>query len=310
MSATFLQLQQNLATQVGMDQTISSNATLLKRWLNKSQQRILRAFEWPFNRAQSPLVIQTTPDYTTGTIVTTAGSTSITFSTVPKDINGNNVSVANYYLQTSSSNDWYKIVTHTSGTTTATLEIAAIYTSATATVTIRKTFYTTSSAVDRIIQINQSVVPYQLVEVSPEYYQSINSGFLGSGPPRVYLPAGLDSSGFPQFRLWPNPDAVINLYIDYLKTATDMVADGDTCVIPDKWSTTILVEGGKCEAFEFLDDSQQETTEREFKEGIEEMKTEYETSLHRHRVMTAADQQPMSGGLGYLPLPFNYPRGS
>lgn len=310
MSTTFLSLQQNLAGQVGLDQTISSNATLLKRWLNKSQQKILRAFEWPFNRASYPLVIQTVPDYSTGTILTTAGSTSVTFSTAPKDVNGNNVSVANRYLQTSGSNDWYRITAHTSGTTAGTLEAAAIYTATAATLTIRKTFYSTTSAVDRIIQVNQSVVPYQLVEVSPEFYQSINSGFLGSGPPRVYLPAGLDSSGYPQFRLWPNPDSTLNLYVDYLKTATDMSSDSDTSVIPDKWATSVLVDGAKCEAFEFLDDSQQETGEREFKSGIEEMKTEYETSLHRHRVMTAADQQPMSGGLGYLPLPFNYPRGS
>lgn len=310
MSTTFLALQQDLAGQVGLDQTISSNATLLKRWLNKSQQRILRAFEWPFNRASTPLVVQTTPDYSTGTIATTAGSTSVTFSVAPTNSGGSNVSVANRYLQTSSSNDWYKITAHTSGSTSATLEIAAIYTATVATLTIRKTFYSTDSTVDRIIQVNQSVVPYQLVECSPEFYQSINSGFLGSGPPRVYLPAGLDSSGYPQFRLWPNPDATINLYIDYLKTATNMSADSDTSVIPDKWATSVLIDGAKCEAFEFLDDSQQDTEEVHFQKDLEEMKTEYETSLHRHRVMTAADQQPMSGGLGYLPLPFNYPRGS
>jgi len=40
------------------------------------------------------------------------------------------------------------------------------------------------------------------------------------------------------------------------------------------------------------------------------MKTEYELGLHRHRVMTAADNQPVGGNLGYMPLPFNYPRGS
>lgn len=304
MSVTFLALQQNLAAQVGLDQTISSNATLLKRWLNKSQQRILRAFEWPFNRASTPLVVQTVVDYTTGTVATTAGSTTVTFSaTIASSKTGQ-------YLQTLSSSDWYRITAHTAGTATATLEIGALYAATADTYTIRKFFYSTSSAVDRIIQINQSVVPYQLSETSPEYYQSINAGFLGSGPPRVYLPAGLDSSGYPQFRLWPNPDSAINLYIDYLKTATDMSADADTCVIPDKWATTVLVDGAKTEAFEFLDDGQQTSTEQNFKAGIEEMKTEYETSLHRHRVMTAADQQASGSGLGYLPLPYNYPRGS
>lgn len=124
------------------------------------------------------------------------------------------------------------------------------------------------------------------------------------------MPSGLDSSGYPQFRVWPNPDAAINLYVDYLKVWTDMSADSDTCVIPDKWSTTVLLDGAKTYAFEFLDDSQQDFEENNFRAGIEEMKTEYETSLHRHRVMTASDNQPVGGSMGYLPLPFNYPRDS
>lgn len=304
MSVSFLALQQNLAGQVGLDQTITSNATLLKRWLNKSQQRILRAFEWPFNLASTPLVVQTVLDYTTGTVATTAGSTTVTFSaTIASSKTGQ-------YFQSVSSLDWYKITAHTAGTATATIEIAALYTATAATYTIRKFYYSTSSAVDRIIQVNQSIIPYQLIETTPEYFQSFNPGFLASGTPRMYMPAGLDSSGYPQFRLWPNPDAAINLYVDYLKTGTDMSADSDTCVIPDKWSTTILVDGAKAEAFEFLDDTQQDSEDMKFRAGIEEMKTEYETSLHRHRVMTSADNQAMGGNLGYLPLPGYYPRGS
>src|SRR4029077_7991020 len=171
MSTTFLALQQNLAAQVGLDSTITSNITLLKRWLNKSQQRILRAFEWPFNRASTPLVVQTVVDYTSGTVATN-GTTTVTFSAVIAN------SKAGQYLQTSSSLDWYKITTNTAGTNTATLEIAALYTATAATYTIRKFYYSTNSSVDRIIQINQSIMPYQLTESSPEYFQSFNPGFL------------------------------------------------------------------------------------------------------------------------------------
>src|SRR6185369_8156270 len=156
--ATFLQLQQELGAQVGLDQTVSSQETLLKRWINNAQQTILRAYEWPFLRSPTPLVIQTVTDITTGTVATTAASTTITFSSAPS------VSVAGRFIQTSSSNDWYKITAHTAATTTATLEIAAIYTAAAATYTVRKFYYSTSSSVDRIIQIFQDVQPYQLQE--------------------------------------------------------------------------------------------------------------------------------------------------
>lgn len=305
--ASFLTLQQELGAQVGLDQTISSQATLLKRWLNNSQQMILRAFEWPFLRSPTPLVIQTVTDITTGTVATTSGSTTVTFSSAPT------VSVANRYIQTSSSNDWYRITAHTAASTTATLEIGAITTASAATYTVRKFYYSTSSSVDRIIQVFQDVLPYQLQETTPEYFQSFNPGFLATGTPRIYCMAGIDSSagsGVPQFRLWPNPDAVVNLRIDYLMTATDMSADADISVIPAKWHTTVLVEGAKAQAFNFMDDSRFANSVALFDKMIEEMKTEFENSLHRHRVMTSADQQPVGGNLGYMPLPFNYPRGS
>lgn len=301
---TFLALQQDLSTQVGLDQSVSSNATLLKRWINKSQQKILRAFEWPFNRSPTPLVVQTVTDYTTGTVATTSGSVTITFSATIA------ATKAGQYIQTSSSNDWYKISTHTAGTATATLEIAAITTAAAATYTIRKFYYSTDSTLDRILAIKQAILPYQLVETGPEYFDAYNPGHLSSGTPRFYMPSGLDSSGYPQFQLWPNPDAVINLSVDYLKVATDMSLDADVSVIPAKWATSVLLDGAEMEAFQFLDDTSYADSKKAFEEGLEEMKTEYETALHRHRVMTAADNQPVGGNLGYMPLPFNYPRNS
>lgn len=308
--ATFLTLQQELGAQCGLDQTTSAQATLLKRWLNNAQQVILRSFEWPFLRSPTPLVIQTVPDISSGTVATTAGSTSVTFSTAPKDVNGNNVSVSGRFIQTVSSNDWYRITAHTSGTTAATLEIGAITTAAAATFTVRKMYYSTATTVDRIIQIWQDVLPYQLTETTPEYFQSFNPGYLSTGTARVYCMAGVDSTGAPQFRLWPNPDAVVNLRIDYFTASVDMVADSDVSIIPAKWHTTTLLEGAKSQGFSFSDDSRYAGSVALFGSLIDEMKHEYEIGLHRHRVMTAVDDQPIQGSLGYMPLPYNYPRGS
>lgn len=311
--STFLTLQQELAAQCGLNQTTSAQATLLKRWLNNAQQVILRSYEWPFLRSPTPLVIQTVPDITAGTVATTAGSTSITFSTAPVDSNGSNVSVSGRFIQTSSSKDFYKITSHTSGATAATIEIGAINTAAAATYKVSKFYYSTSTNVDRIIQVYQDVLPYQLLETTVEYFQAYNPGFLSSGTPRLYCMAGIDSSagaGTPQFRLWPTPDAVINLRIDYFTVATDMSSDSDVSVIPAKWHTTVLLEGAKAQAFSFMDDSRYTPSVQLFDLMIEEMKSEYENSLHRHRVMTAADNQPVGGNLGYMPLPFNYPRNS
>jgi hypothetical protein len=89
-----------------------------------------------------------------------------------------------------------------------------------------------------------------------------------------------------------------------------MTADADVSVIPAKWHTTTLIEGAKAQGYSFLDDGRFTISTALFSSLIEEMKQEYEIALHRHRVMTAADQQPVGGNLGYMPLPFNYPRGS
>jgi len=124
------------------------------------------------------------------------------------------------------------------------------------------------------------------------------------------MPDGVDSSGYPQFKLWPNPDAIINLSVYYIKAAVDMTLDADISVIPEKWRTSLLIDAAEVEAFDFLDDGRSDTQEVFFQKGLEEMKTEYEIGLHRHRVTTAADNQPVGGNLGYMPLPFNYPRGS
>jgi hypothetical protein len=89
-----------------------------------------------------------------------------------------------------------------------------------------------------------------------------------------------------------------------------MVANSDVSIIPAKWHTTALLEGAKAQAFSYLDDTRDQASQSLFVAMIEEMKSEFENSMHRHRVMTAADNQPVGGNLGYMPLPFNYPRNS
>ena len=116
--------------------------------------------------------------------------------------------------------------------------------------------------------------------------------------------AGYDSSGYPQFILFPTPDTVLNLYIDYLRVATDMSADADVSIIPAKWHTTVLMQGAKCHAFDFLDDTRSKDAWKLFGALLEEMKNNYQNSVALHRVMRAIDEQPASS---FPQLPSNYP---
>jgi hypothetical protein len=295
----FLTLQKEVGARMGLDYTNSTYSVLIKRWINTAQQFVFSSFNWPFLRGSTPLILQTVPDYTTGTATVAAGGTTVTFSGTITD------SKTNQYIQFASSNDWYRITAHTAGTSSATISPAAISANTAATYTIRKFYYSTSSDVDRVIQIKQSITPYQLTEVGKEYFEQIEPDQQSTGTPYLYRMAGFDSSGYPQFQLWPTPDAVINLYVDYLRTATDLSSDSDVSVIPAKWHTSVLTQGALAQGYEWDADARYKDAQNTFLDGIERMKEEYAPSLGRHRVMRAIDEQPSY--VGPIPFPDRYP---
>lgn len=79
---------------------------------------------WPWAIASDSIVITLMPPFQTGTVAATANSTSITFSSVPVDYFGNNVSLTGWWIKLSDRPEWFKIQSHTSGTTSATLDCA------------------------------------------------------------------------------------------------------------------------------------------------------------------------------------------
>lgn len=293
----FLTQQQELAAQLGFDQTDSDTATLLKRWLNTSQQTIIQAAEWPFLRSSSPLIVQTVADVTTGTLTTVANSATITFTSGPA------ASVAGYYVQTSSSKDWYRITAHTAAATTATISPAAIYSGSALTFTVRKFYYSTSAAVDRILQMKQAITPYQLREMDKEGFDKMMPNPSDVGTPLVYVMAGKDATDFWQFILWPSPNIVANLYIDYLQAATDLVADADVSIIPAKWHTSVMLDGAKWLGYGFNDDTRVDAARQNFFNGIEAMKQEMMPSRSENRVIRPAD---WADPLFPFPLPSQY----
>lgn len=295
----FLTQRQELAAQLGLDQQNSDTDVLLKRWLNTSQQMIGQAAEWPFLRAATPLIVQTVADVTTGTVATTADSATITFTSGPA------ASVTGRYIQTSSSKDWYRITAHTAAATTATISPAAIYTGATDTYIVRKFYYAVDSTVDRILQIRQSITPFQLEEKDKEAFDRLKANPSDVGTPVVYVMAGKDSSDVWQFLLWPTPDTVANLYVEFIKAATDLSADSDVSAIPAKWHTSVMLEGAKWQGWQFLDDTRSEQSRANFFNGIEEMKKELLPSRSLSRVMQSVDfQEPLFP----FPLPPEYGR--
>ena len=296
----FLDQRKELASQIGADQTNTEMDTRLKRWLNMSQRLILGSYAWPFLRASNPLIIQTVPDYSTGTVATILGNSTITFSTPIT------TSRTNSYIQFSNTNDWYRITAHIAGTATATIDPAAIATNATATFILRKIYYSLSSDVDRVMEIKQFVTPYKLNEITKEMFDSMQPIMNTTGNPTNFMMLGKDSSDVWQIGLWPNPSTTLNLHVEYMKMVSDLSGDNDVSIIPSKWHSTIMIEGGKMYGFDFLDDTRATEAKTMFYKLLEGMKEENAPSKSLTRRLRSIDQAPY---LSEFPYPSNYPYG-
>lgn len=281
--ATFLVLQQELADRLAnYDQTVSADATKLKRWLNLAQQYISGKHLWPFMLASE--IVQTVPDYTTGTVATTADSTSITFSGTIA------VSRANSYVQFEDSNDWYKITAHTAGTATATISPAAINTNTAATYKIRKLHYTTSTPMIQIMDIKQLISPANMQSLSPlaaDFYVPL---YYGSGTITHFIISVPDSTGKQQFSLFLTPSEEINLMVRGYKALTDLSADADVSVIPSPWHDA-LVNIAAYYGFQGLDDTRAREELAIGEARISDMKANYRNDPARHRVMSAVNSE-------------------
>jgi hypothetical protein len=297
----FLTQQKELGQFAGLDYTVTEEATLLKRWINTAQQNVAREYDWPFLRASTPLVVKTVADYTTGTCTTTAGSQSITFSGTITP------SKADQYIRTASSGDWYRISSHSALSSSATLVESAIYDATAVAFTIRKFYYSAYSAsvpVDRILSIRQSISPAKLQEVSKEQFDELEPDPDATGTPRVFMVAGFDDTKVPQFVLWPTPDAVIHLYVEYLQQLVDLSADADVSIIPEKFHRSVLMTAAQIEACKALNDDRVGDMVKLFDYEMTKMKGQYEISKSRIRRIRTIDQ---GEGRSLVPFPSTYP---
>lgn len=292
---TFLQMQQELSDRVSVyDQTVTDDATKLKRWLNMAIQYICGKKLWPFTLAEE--IIQTVTDITTGTVSINASDTALTFSSAPS------ASVANRYIQLSTSNDWYKITAHTAASTSATISPAYVGTSnlSAGTYTVRKLLYTTTTPLMQIIDMKQLIAPGRVVSASPREADFLLPLYYGTGTPDYYIMSSPNSSGTHQFSFVPSPSAIMNINIRGIQKLSDLSADADIPVIPTPWHDGI-VNVAAYYAFQGIDDSRAQVELGLGEIRIADMAKVYSHDLGRHRVMQPVVNQDYSMGWNLPP---------
>jgi len=175
---------------------------------------------WWLQRTQAQ---NTTPKIDTGTVSLTEDSTTITFSTAPQQFSAN-VSVAGYVLSVPGSTPdalaLYRIDSHTSGATTATIDAA--YTGATdaaAAYRLYRVSYALAAGTAKLLQVRVFGWREPLQRVGIEDINFLQQTQQQEGKPRVYsvfdfvTPNAVSSQRMLQ--LWPFPDQAYRLEIWY-----------------------------------------------------------------------------------------------
>lgn len=289
-------MQQELADRlVAYDQTISADATKLKRWLNMAQQYVCGKHFWPFMLAEE--IVQTVTDYSTGTATVAASGTAVTFSGTIAS------SKTNQYIRFASSNDWYQITAHTAGTSSATISPPAISANTAATFKIRKLLYTTTTPLVQILDMKQLSTPVRLISQSPREADFFLPLYYDTSAPYYYIMSSPNSSGTPQFSFLPAPSSVMNIMIRGTKNLSDLSGDTDVSIIPSQWHDA-MINIASFYGFQGLDDSRSALEYQAGEARIVDMLKVYSHDLGRHRVMQSIDTNTNFGLEWALPSNF------
>lgn len=283
------------------DQTVSSDATKLKRWLNMAQQDITSRQNWPFMLAHE--IIQTVTDITTGTIAVATGATALTFSSAPA------VSVSEYFIKFGSETSWYKISSHTAASTSAVITPAYGGTSnlTTSTYVLRKLFYSTTTPLDSILDIKKTASG-RFVECGNSRESDVFLPlYWDAGEIYQYLSSIPDSTGATRISFLYSPSTVENLQVRGIKRLTDLSGDTDISIIPSRWHSTML-DLASFYGFTSLDDNRATTFYQKAEAGIEAMAQTFSPALGRKRVAKSLQSGIAEGPLYTLPSQFGTPQ--
>jgi hypothetical protein len=293
-------MRQELGDRTRYDQTISTDDTKLKRWLNMAQQYICGRHNWPFMLKEE--IVQTTADITTGTVSINAADTALTFSSAPTP------SVQGRYIKFTASgatDDWYEITAHTAGQTNATISPAYVGSAnlSGATYEVRKLLYSTSTPLLQILDMKQLITPVRLISQSPRETDYFLPLYYDEGNPYYYIMSSPDSTGKIQFSLLRSPDSTMNIMVRGIRALTDMSGDTDTTLVPVQWHDG-LINIAAYYAFQGLDDSRAKTELEIGEERIRNMEMVLSHDLGRHRIMQPVDNDSNFGLQWALPSDF------
>ncbi len=301
----FLTQQQEVSAQLRLDLNQGPLKTLVQRWLNQAQQEIWAAYDWNFALDRVP--VQTTVDQTAGTVSINTGTNSVTGAGTAFTS-----AMVGYFIQFSESYDWYKI-SAVADSTDLTIEVPFVGPSnlSAGTYTIRQVFYSAPSNCEKILDAHQAITPAFIDAAYFREFDMVLPNSLSTGNPQVMIVFGLDSSNNIKFSLYPWSSQVQNIEMRYKTTCTDLAADGDVSIIPNKWNSTTMIDGALYRGLNYLGVSNTPMIQasmrmqQSFMAGLQRMKADQDVDESYHPVMNNRDRTVRAGQMGPY-LPFKY----
>lgn len=282
-----------VAEETGLSAT--GDATKIKSWLNEAYRFLAGLREWPWMMGSG--IVQTTVDNTSLTASVTAAGTTVTLSaTIAASM------ATDYWIQFSTTDDWYPITAHTAGTNT--LTISPGYTGASnlvaGTCTIRRIYYSLASDADRIIDMYEAIQDTQLIYADPRDLDRHLPDPSSTGTPNVYTLLGTDSNGYWRANFYPIPDTKININYRYYKRVTDLAADTDVPILPSKWHMGIVFTALAMFGHPYIDDSRMASAESRARQVVGEMLKQVSPLPDKHTVIQRWDQRGGKRNFGPL----------
>lgn len=294
-------IRARVAEQIGVSDSLSGQTTRYNSWINETYKRVAGAANWPWLLKYD--IVQASADITTGTVSINSADTALTFSSAPS------VSVANdWRIQFADSDDWYDITSHTASSTSATLSDGYTASSnlSAGTYTLRRFFYSLASDMDRILSIKQARSDVKLAYVDSREFDIVLADPTSTGNPTTYTLPGLDSSNNWRISFFPFPDAKMNIDVRYYKAVTELSANTDEPIFPDKWHEILIWGALATFGFSYRDDTRQKEAIAVYSSILGDMKRNLKPTTDQIVVIQPWDRRAIGGIIRTPLLPPEY----
>lgn len=264
MALTYLNLQDLVLNVLDVDDT--STRDDVKKYINMVGKEIWHRFAWP--ERVTAAFANTGATYSTGTVSITKNSDALTGAGTDWAAGGIST---DYKFALALNKPWFQLDGVSSGTSASLAEVYPFTTLSGSAYVMYQDTLTLANNVEKIlgIWIHDDENSYKLVRVPDNLLDSIGHYPDRSDRPCAYTIIERAGDSQPTIRFDVATDQVYRVEYKYLKSYTDMSADGDDCDVPESRRNLILT-GALAYAYERDHAAKARVKRAEFEAGLED----------------------------------------